>query len=125
MIKLLEQEKTLIEPVAKEEKLAAEEVDNQLAITACEEAVNYLLQQSWDFISSVNSVIATLEMNYQEDVKKDIIELLNVIVDDITINIGMLNKITNIMNTKKTTLLNTGEDKAEKILNKTEADDSE
>ena len=123
MIKLIkEEEKIKVEPVPVEQQPQEPVVDDKIATVACEEAVNSLTHQAWDFISSVNSVIATLDINYKEDVKKDVIELLNAIIDDSTINIGMLQKITNMMNIKKVDLLDAGEDKAEKIL--TQATDS-
>ena len=134
MIKLInEEEKTIVEPIAIEQEPEPvetkpedfSEVDEKMANLACEEAVNSLMQQSWDFISQVNSVIATLDVNYKEDIKKDVLELLNVIIDDSTINIGVLQKITNMMNSKKVNLLNAGEDKAEEILEKPEATDGE
>lgn len=134
MLKLItEEEKTIIEPINVDVEQAPEpvettpeefsEVDEKTVNLACEEAVNNLMEQSWDFIAQVNSVIATLELNYKEDIKKDVLELLNVIVDDSTINIGVLQKITNMMNSEKVNLLNAGEDKAEKLLEKPKAED--
>lgn len=95
-----------------------EEIDEKIAATACEEAVNSLMQQAWDFISNINSVIATLELNYKEAAKKDVIEILNALITDSTINIGMLQKAINLMNIEKIDLLDAGEDKAEKVLTK-------
>lgn len=95
-----------------------EEIDEKIAATACEEAVNSLTQQAWDFISNINSVIATLELNYKEAAKEDVIEILNALITDSTINIGMLQKATNLMNIEKIDLLDAGEDKAEKVLTK-------
>lgn len=126
MIKLIKEEETIVKPVPAPVEQKQEEVDAKMATVACEEAVNNLMQQAWDFISSVNSVIATLELHYKEDSKKDVLELLNVIVDDSTINVGVLQKIANMMNIKKVDLLATGENKAEEILNvSTEHADSE
>lgn len=127
MIKLVKEEKTMVEPVPvqiKTEEPQPKEIDAKIAAVACEEAVNNLMQQAWDFISNINSVIATLELNYKEDaIKKDVIEILNAIIDDNTINIGMIQKVINLMNIKKVELLDAGEQKAENIL--TKAVDSE
>lgn len=123
MIKLIKEEQTLIKPVATELEdentdVNIEElnVDKKMAELACEEMVNNLIQQSWDMISNVNSVIATLDVNYDNDNKEKITELLNLIIDDYTIDIGMLQKVVDIMNIRKGDLLYQGEDKAEKIL---------
>jgi len=108
-------------PDLKSEPIVPDEVDAKIETIACEEAVNSLMQQAWNFISNVNSVIATLDLNYKGESKGDVIELLNAIVDDSTINIGVIQKVTNIMNIKKVDLLDAGEVKADKILTK-EAD---
>ena len=124
MIKLIKEEKVKVEPIPVEaEQPKEEEVDDKIAAVACEEAVSNLMRQAWDFISNVNSVIATLELNYKEPVKEDILAILAAVVDDSTINIGMIQKITNMMNIKKVDLLDAGETKAEEIL--TKAEDSE
>lgn len=114
MIKLLKEETEIVEP---EQTATAEvEVDTKIAKVACEETITHLMQEAWDFISNVNSIIATLDVNYKEDSKDDVIELLNAVVDDTTISIGVLQKITNMMNSKKVELLDAGEVKAEEIL---------
>ena len=61
-------------------------------------------------------MIATLAVNYEDELKDDVIEILNVVVDDATINIGVLQKVANMMNKRRLQLLNTGEDKVEQIL---------
>lgn len=124
MLKLIlkeeEEPKAKVEPIPVEVPSdgEVEEIDEKIAANACEEAVNSLTQQAWDFISNINSVIATLELNYKEEAKKDVIEILNALITDSTINIGMLQKATNLMNIEKIDLLDAGEDKAEKVLTK-------
>lgn len=124
MLKLIKEEKTVkVEPVnlPEAEEIAVQEkqkeIDEKIAVAACEDSVTDLMQQAWDFISSINSVIATLDLHYNnEEVKKDVLELLNYVADESTVNIGMLQKISDLMNIKKVDLLDAGEDKAEEFL---------
>ena len=122
MLTLIKEEKTTVEPSPAQPAAPSQDaVDPKVVAVACEESVNTLMQQAWDFISNIKSVIATLDVNYIGDSKKDILELLNTIVDDSTINVGVLQKITDLMNSKRVDLLDAGADKAEAILTK-EAD---
>lgn len=84
---------------------------------ACQDMINDLIQTSWELISSINSTIATIEFDYkQKENKNEIIELLNSIVDDSTINIGILHKVFELLNSEKANLLASGEEKAEQII---------
>ena len=106
-------------------QFSVEEVDEKASNIACEEIVSNLMQQCWDFISGVNSVIATLDANYMNDLKEDIIGLLNVVVDDSTITVGMLQKIVSTMDERKIELLDAGEDKVDEILKGLDKDSDE
>ena len=120
MLKLINEDQTEVTPISNiEQNQQVEntpEIDEEIVKTASEETINFLIQKSWDFISDVKSVIATLAVNYEDELKDDVIEILNVVVDDATINIGVLQKVANMMNKRRLQLLNTGEDKVEQIL---------
>ena len=94
-----------------------EEVPVSVIANACQDVVNNLIQAAWNFISEVNSTIATLEYDFKDEAaKKEIIELLNTIVDDSTINIGVLHKVFELVNTDTANLLASGTEKAENII---------
>ena len=82
MIKLIKEEKEIIEPVAAEESVLdlnnqpKTEEDIELANKTCEEMVNNLVRKSWEFIAEVNSTVATIEENFEKAVKSKVIELL-------------------------------------------------
>ncbi len=120
MLKLINEDQTEVTPISNiEQNQQVEntpEIDEEIVKTASEETINFLIQKSWDFISDVKSVIATLAVNYEDELKDDVIEILNVVVDDATINIGVLQKVANMMNKRRLQLLDTGEDKVEQIL---------
>ena len=76
-------------------------------------ALNNVLNATWDIISELNSVIATSEVANDCPNKEDVKNILNTIVDDTTITIGMLNKAIELVNPKFGELINQGENKAE------------
>lgn len=99
-------------PVVEEKPEAPENVE-QAAFT---DMINSAIQTHWDIISAITGTIATFEFNYQGENKEEIITILNQIIDDSTINIGMLHKVSELISTKTTDLLSAGEEKAEQII---------
>ena len=67
-------------------------------------------------ISEIKSVIATMESSYEDANKENIQNILNSIVDDITINIGMLHKVITLVDNNSSNLLQSGQEKAEDII---------
>ena len=134
MLKLKMIKEETIKPISVEE--ASEEVANipevevdekeipqHIIENACQDLINNLTQEAWNFISSVNSSIATIEDGLKnEETKKEIIELLNTIVDDATINIGILHKVFSLINSNKADLIASGEEKAEDIIASDDSD---
>lgn len=121
MIRLINEEKvtdTEEEVVEIEDSAIADSAETTPAVdqNACEDVILGLVQEGWSMISSINAAIATLDANYEKENKADIIEILDSIVDDITVNIGMLYKITDMINEKTEKLLDTGAAKAEEII---------
>lgn len=120
MLKLINEDQTKVTPIPNTEQNQqvedTPETDEETIKMAFEETINLLIQKSWDFIADAKSVIATLAVNYEDELKDDIIEILNIVVDDATINIGVLQKVANMMNKRRLQLLNTGEDRVEQIL---------
>lgn len=121
MIRLINEEKvadTEEEVVEIEDSAITDSPETTPAVdqNACEDVVLGLVQEGWSIISSINAAIATLDANYEKENKADIIEILDSIVDDVTVNIGMLYKITDMINEKTEKLLDTGAAKAEEII---------
>ena len=83
---------------------------------ACQDSVNSLVQNAWDFISNVNSVIATIDYDYKESNKESLLEILNNIVDDATVIVGMLYSGINLIDAKTTELIQSGSEKAENLI---------
>ena len=67
MLKLINEDQTEVTTISNiEQNQQVEntpEIDEEIVKTASEETINFLIQKSWDFISDVKSVIATLAVN--------------------------------------------------------------
>ena len=130
MLKLIKEEN--IKPIALDqvndiqtsEEENTQEVPENLINNACQDIVNNLIQSAWNFISEINSTIATIEYDFKDEkTKKEITELLNSIVDDSTINIGILHKVFELLNSEKANLLASGQEKAEEIISSTNSEE--
>ena len=123
MLKLIkEATEDNIKEITAENNPPMTENEIELNNKACEEAINMLTKRLWDFIADINSVITTLESSYNADRKADVLQILDTILNDSTINIGMLQKIMSIMNDKTAMLIDSGEDKAEKIVSNADSE---
>lgn len=101
-----------------EQEKTEQEIPENIINNACQDIINNLIQSAWNFISEVNSTVTTIDYDFKdEETKKEIIELLNTIVDDSTVNIGILHKVFELLNSEKADLLTSGQEKAEEIIN--------
>lgn len=97
-------------------KAPVEEIPTEVIKKACQDSVNGLIQNGWDFISNVNSVIATIDYDYKEANKEALLEILNTAVNDITVVIGMLYSGVNLIDNKTAELIQSGSEKAENLV---------
>lgn len=102
------------EPAA---ELEPEQPSEEVIVSAHNDMIQSLINSCWSFITEANGVIATLEFNNAavgdvESVK----ELLNDVVDQTTINIGILHKVATMVDSNTAELIATGENKAEQKL---------
>ena len=101
------------EPV---EAPAIEEPHAEVPESVFTDLINSAIQKEWDFISHINSLIATFDFEYKGDNKEDLTSIFNQLVDDTTINIGMLHKAAELVSSKQAELMDAGEQKAEEII---------
>ena len=93
------------------------EVEENAFKTSVGDSINGLSNQCWEFISNVNGLIATIDFNYNSgDNKEEIKEILNSLVDDATISVGMIEKASELLDAQKSDLINSGREKAEEII---------
>lgn len=90
--------------------------DTQIIKNAYTSSLNDIVQKIWELISDINSVIATIDYTHDCPDYENVCAILNGIVDDSTISIGMLTKVLTIIDTKTGELLTAGEQKAEEIV---------
>lgn len=128
---LILHEKTTVEPLpisnetAEVESSQLEDSENnqdengvleEVIIKACENATNSVIQHFWDLIADVNSLSGSFDYDYKGESKDSIKEILESVVDDLTVDIGMLYKVVELLNSKTTDLIDAGEEKAEEII---------
>lgn len=115
-VELSDAETKSIDDVVQSENSTIEEIPTDVIKKACQDSVNGLIQNGWDFISNVNSVIATIEYDYKEANKEALLEILNTAVNDITVVIGMLYSGVNLIDNKTAELIQDGSEKAENLV---------
>ena len=96
--------------------IKADEPSEQVQQNVFSDLINSAIQKEWEIISQINSLIATFDYEYKDENKDNITAILSQLVDDSTINVGMLHKAAELVSTKTATLLDSGEEKAEEII---------
>ena len=74
-----------------------------------------LINSFWQLISQLNSIIATLDISDDCPNKEEVVKIINSVVDDTTISVGVLNGIIPLVNPKTASLLNTDESSTDNI----------
>lgn len=74
--------------------------------------IQNLISSQWNTISEVNNLISSINEIYKGSNKDQITNILNQMLDDFTINVGMLNRVIELTNP----LINSGVEKAEEII---------
>ena len=98
------------------EEPVAEPVEEKVVTRALSDYVNGIIGSVWNLISDINGAIVTFDEQFKKDEKSDVNEILNNIVTDLTIDIGMLNKVRELVDVEKEELIDKGEEKAEDIV---------
>lgn len=114
---LVEEQEPIAEiPEEPVEAPAIEEPHADVPESVFSDLINSAIQKEWDLISHINSLIATFEFEYKGENKEDLASIFNQLVDDTTINIGMLHKAAELVSSKQAELMDAGEQKAEEII---------
>lgn len=118
MLRLIKEEIEEVEEVNIPEETELSDVPADIVNNAFTGQIRDLINTAWDFISSINSVIATLDYEYKNDNKEQIESILDNVVSDLTVDIGMLNKASSMISQDQEELLDQGAEKAEEIITK-------
>lgn len=103
-------EETIEEIPETETEISDEQVKNAFSAM-----INDLVSDEFNSIRTISSIIATLEAENIES-KKDIQTILQNILDEKNINVGMLTKTLELLDPKKVELMNNGIEKAEEVI---------
>ena len=99
----------LDKPIEVEETQVSDEVKSNGFI----DMLSYEVSEVYNSISSLKSVLTTLDSELPN--RDDIKDILNTIIDERTIHIGMLQKAIDLLSDDHKELLDAGEEKAEAI----------
>ena len=123
MIKLIE-DAIEVTPVPNTNSNDTQEIPEHVIQNALETESNAIIQNIWALISNINGLSASLDFDYKDSNKEDIKEILESIVNDLTIDIGMMYKVISIINNKTAELIDDGKQKAEELINSDETEES-
>lgn len=98
------------EPI--EEPVASEEV----VVNAYSGLLQDLLRKQWDVINSADGIIATLDAEAADVNKEDVKAILQKLVDDTTVSIGMVTKALGVVDPSQEELMDQGIAKAEEVI---------
>ena len=94
----------------------SEEDKDKLVKSSLATVVNSTINNLWNNISDLDSLTATLNFDYTGEDQEDIQTVVTGIIDELTISIGMLYKLNDILDVEKADLIADGKDKAEVII---------
>ena len=98
------------------EEIIDNEINPEVEKQAFISSIDNLIQSAWALNGDIQSIIATFDDNYKGENLEDIKDILNRAVDDLTINIGMFNKAIELIDNKRSDLVDAGEEKAEELI---------
>ena len=80
--------------------------------------INDAIQSKWYSIDNLKSIITTIESEEYGDLpaKEEVIAIVNEVIDQETMSIGMLTKASELIDDKNNELMKQGEEKAEEII---------
>lgn len=102
------------------EEQPVEEPKEEISEAIFSDMINSAIQKQWEVIGNLNSIIATFDYEYKAENKEDVLSILNQLVDDNTISVGMLYKASELISTRMTSLVDAGQEKAEDIITEQE-----
>lgn len=106
-------------PVELDEPITIEEpeVSDEIKTNGFVDMLSYEIGEVYNSISSLKSILTTLGTELSD--KQDVRDILNAIIDERTIHVGMLQKAIDLLNDEHKELVDAGEEKAETIASET------
>ena len=86
-------------------------VDDEIKTNTMSSIIANEITHTYDSIDSIKSIIATISSEMPD--REDVIAIMNQLVDDSTIHIGMLQKAMDLIDGKSSELIDTGIESAE------------
>lgn len=122
MLKLKENQEII--PISAKEEKSAENFEIESFKNGFKITINDIIQQSWGLVNNINSILTTVNIDPKVVIDDNILEILNSIINDVTIDIGMLYKVIEMLDSKTSELIEVGEEKAEDVIDSVESNDA-
>lgn len=94
-------------------EVEAPKVDDETKSASFIDVLSMEMSETYNDISSLKSILTTLNVELPE--RDDIKDILNGIIDERTMHVGMIQKAIDMLNSEHKELLDAGEEKAEQI----------
>lgn len=107
----------ITEEEIEEESVIDEETKNASLVALLNDTIN----KEWDELNVLNSTLAT--MKYEAPEKEDVISILDNIITEKNIHIGMLTKALSLLNPETQELMDAGVEKAEEVISESATTD--
>lgn len=102
--------------VSVEDEANKQQMTNDMLVNT----LTYELNSVYDNVTALKGILTTIGMDAPE--RTDIMDIINSIIDERTIHIGMLQKAIDLIDVNHETLVKTGEEKASDIASETSND---
>jgi Glu-tRNA(Gln) amidotransferase subunit E-like FAD-binding protein len=107
-----------------EEPVVEPEVKEEVVVNAYTDMLQDLLRKQWDVINSADGIMATIEAESADINKEDVKSILQKLVEDTTVSIGMVTKALGVVDPSQEELMDQGVAKAEEVINQEPIEES-
>lgn len=111
-----------VNPVPSDVELENMDANVEAAKKGFESALNTTIQDIWNLINQLNGMCTMIDFDYKDEDGSNIKEILESIIDDMTIDIGMIYKAISIVNNDTEALIDTGKEKAAELIDSDSTD---
>ena len=95
------------------------EVPQETVVNAYSGLLQDLLRKQWDVINAADGIMATVDGEAADINKEDVKSILQKLVDETTVSIGMVTKALGVVDPSQEELMNKGVEKAEEVISDT------
>ena len=102
-----------------------QEVPQETVVNAYSGLLQDLLRKQWDVINAADGIMATIDTEEADINKEDVKAILQKLVDETTVSIGMVTKALGVVDPDQEELMNKGVEQAEEVISQESTEDTE